>query len=73
MIRHGTELYGSNRSFLSIVNYVKKNISDINKVILPCLGELAERMKQVGVVPHYHDLGILRKRMLKSIFLFLLT
>jgi glycosyltransferase involved in cell wall biosynthesis len=73
MVHQGAELYGSDRSFLSIVSHFKKNFSGINKVILPSEGELSKCMKNAGVEPFFHDLGILRKKDVKKPFLFLIN
>ena len=73
MVHQGAELYGSDRSFLSIVCYYKKNFSGFNKVILPYEGELSECMKGAGVEPFYHNLGILRKKDVKKPFSFLIN
>ncbi|MFT6834445.1 MAG: glycosyltransferase involved in cell wall biosynthesis [Francisellaceae bacterium] len=73
MVHQGAELYGSDRSFLSIVCYFKKNFSGLNKVILPYEGELSRCMRDAGVDPFFHNSGILRKKDVKKPFTFLMN
>ncbi|MFT6842904.1 MAG: glycosyltransferase involved in cell wall biosynthesis [Psychroserpens sp.] len=73
MVHQGAELYGSDRSFLSVVCYFKESFSGYNKVILPHEGELSKCMEDIGVDPSYHDLGVLRKKDVKNPLSFLLN
>ncbi|KPM75460.1 glycosyltransferase family 4 protein [Pseudoalteromonas sp. UCD-33C] len=72
MVHQGAELYGSDRSFLSIAKYFDETYTGDIEVILPEKGELSESFNKSGIHPTYHGLGILRKKDVKKIFRFLL-
>ncbi|WP_409034438.1 glycosyltransferase family 4 protein [Raoultella ornithinolytica] len=68
-VHQGAELYGSDRSFLSAVNGLKK--SNQVDVVLPFHGELVDFLeKEPGIILYNKD-GILRKKDIKRIFTFL--
>jgi len=73
MVHQGAELYGSDRSFLSIANFFKKSYSGDLEIILPEKGDLSESFLKSGIYPTYHGLGILRKKDIKKPITFLLN
>lgn len=68
-VHQGAELYGSDRSFLSAVNGLKKS-SHVD-VVLPFYGELVEFLEKEPGDICYNKNGILRKKDVKKIFTFL--
>lgn len=72
MLHQGSELYGSDRSFLSIAIYVAKKNNIKTKIILPYEGDLSNSMRKSGLNPYFHSLGILRKKDVKKPLSFLL-
>lgn len=70
MIHQGSELYGSDRSFLSSIESFSPSINDVS-VILPNDGDLTEYVKEKGANVSFYEKGILRKKELKNPFKFI--
>lgn len=68
MLHQGAELYGSDRSFLSIAMYISVNSTDKVDVILPYAGALSSIFEKNSILPKFYDKGILRKKDLKNPF-----
>ncbi|MBO1519749.1 glycosyltransferase family 4 protein [Oceanisphaera pacifica] len=69
-LHQGSELYGSDRSFLSAVQALSEGSQKVD-VILPVDGELAAEFRKIpGLGLSFYDKGILRKRELLRPFSF---
>lgn len=71
MLHQGAELYGSDRSFLSIAKHLSANGSVEVDVILPSEGALSSLFEKNSLFPKFHGKGILRKKDLKKPLSFL--
>lgn len=71
MIHQGAELYGSDRSFLSIAAYFKEHHKSEFEVILPHQGDLSNKFEGLGITPSFHNFGVLRKKDIKRPLKFL--
>lgn len=61
-IHQGYELYGSDRTFLACVDFLREEHPDAEiRVILPKEGALATEMRQRGYIVEARDLWVLRK------------
>jgi len=64
-LHQGAELYGSDRSFLSVVHcLVQQNDVEVD-VVLPATGPLVDELTAIGVVPKIISGGVIRKKELK--------
>ena len=64
-LHQGAELYGSDRSFLSVIQYlVQQNDIEV-EVVLPITGPLVDELIAIGVVPKIISGGVIRKKELK--------
>jgi glycosyltransferase involved in cell wall biosynthesis len=61
-LHSSSELYGSDRSLLTIVSNIDKNIFNVY-VVLPCEGPLVEEIKKIhGVKLSIYELAVLRRK-----------
>jgi glycosyltransferase involved in cell wall biosynthesis len=68
-LHQGSELYGSDRSFLSAIESISSTGTEVHS-ILPSDGELAPLLRDKGSVVEFYPYGILRKQKLKKPFLY---
>lgn len=68
-LHQGSELYGSDRSFLSAIESIATTGAIVNS-ILPSDGELAPLLRDKGSIVEFYPYGILRKQKLKKPFLY---
>lgn len=65
-LHQGAELYGSDRSFLSVIKYFAKQDNLQVEVVLPVKGPLVEELVAIGIVPQIIPGGVIRKKDLKE-------
>lgn len=67
-LHQSAELYGSDRSFLQVIKYLKStNVYSEICVVIPGYGPLVDELNLVGVKIKYVDLTIVRKTYLKRL------
>ncbi len=68
-LHQGSELYGSDRSFLSAVESISTTGALVNS-ILPSEGDLAPLLRDTGSIVEFYPYGVLRKQKLKKPFIY---
>jgi len=68
-LHQGSELYGSDRSFLSAVESISTTGAVVN-AILPSDGDLAPLLRATGSIVEFYPYGVLRKQKLKKPLLY---